>query len=129
MKKMNGGDLEVALMEKKKALEMVARGQDIPTEIINYEMPGKMILAQGSEILHHVTPVKSKDIRYIFSTPIDCIRPLILQRLRKFKGILLKQDINDFRVRSSKQLSATKNRLGYHEKTRFEASTRRLRIL
>ena len=27
-------------------------------EKISYEAPGKMVLAQGSEILHHVTPIK-----------------------------------------------------------------------
>jgi len=33
---------------------------DVHTEIVSYEGPGKMILAQGSEVLHHVTPVASK---------------------------------------------------------------------
>ena len=36
----------------------------VHTDVINYEKPGRMILAQGSEVLHHVTPVLSKSRRF-----------------------------------------------------------------
>jgi hypothetical protein len=32
-------------------------------DTISYEQPGRIILAQGSEIVHHVTPVLSKEKR------------------------------------------------------------------
>ena len=63
MTKIKGGNLEVAMCEKHKALETLAHGGNPPTETISYGKAGKMILAQGSEILHHVTPVLSDDVR------------------------------------------------------------------
>ena len=49
--------------DKKKALDMLAHGQQPPVETVRYGQAGKMILAQGSEILHHVTPVESQSQR------------------------------------------------------------------
>ena len=59
MSKMIGGNLEISMMNKELALEKIARGEHVAKETVQYEKPGKMILAQGSEILHHVTPVES----------------------------------------------------------------------
>ena len=82
-----GGELECMRMEKRRALKELASHSNIltlyalyqllliilqvankvakgvHTDVINYEKPGRMILAQGSEVLHHVTPVLSKSRR------------------------------------------------------------------
>ncbi len=60
-----GGDLELMMMEKRKAMAGLQADTIKPgdSEVVSYEQPGKMILAQGSEILHHVTPVKSYEKR------------------------------------------------------------------
>jgi len=88
MREMKGGDLEVARCDKRKALEMLAHGQAPPTETIQYGKEGKMILAQGSEILHHVTPVESDHVRIsmIFAyAPANPFQPqkTILDTMRK----------------------------------------------
>ena len=57
-----GGELELMKMDKHQALRELAAGKvhsRIHSEVISYESPGKMILAQGAEVLHHVTPVLS----------------------------------------------------------------------
>jgi hypothetical protein len=57
---LDGGDLEIIKMEKHAGMKALVEGtlgaEDI--EKLSYEAPGKMVLAQGSEILHHVTPIK-----------------------------------------------------------------------
>ncbi len=66
MEGLEGGELELMKMEKHKGLGQLAAGRiksGVHTEIVSYESPGKMILAQGSEILHHVTPVYSSHQR------------------------------------------------------------------
>ncbi len=66
MREMRGGALELIMMEKHKALEELKAGRvksGINSEVVSYESPGKMILAQGSEILHHVTTVFSPNER------------------------------------------------------------------
>ena len=63
MTEMIGGNLEIAMANKELALEKIARKEHVDLETVIYGRPGKMILAQGSEILHHVTPVKSKNVR------------------------------------------------------------------
>ena len=68
MSKMIGGNLEISMMNKELALEKIARGEHVAKETVQYEKPGKMILAQGSEILHHVTPVESTQERYQFTS-------------------------------------------------------------
>ena len=68
MTKMIGGNLEISMMNKELALEKIARGEHVAKETVQYEKPGKMILAQGSEILHHVTPVESTQERYQFTS-------------------------------------------------------------
>ncbi len=67
MEGLEGGELEVMDMEKQKGLDLLVDGKyqkGVHSSVINYERPGKMILAQGSEILHHVTPVLSKHRRF-----------------------------------------------------------------
>ena len=63
MSQMKGGNLEIVLANKELALEKIARGENVEKQTVTYEKPGKMILAQGSEILHHVTPVESTQER------------------------------------------------------------------
>ena len=46
--------------------ELLANSHDYKCEAISYEKAGKMILAQGSEILHHVTPVLNDSKRYYY---------------------------------------------------------------
>ncbi len=61
-----GGELSLMRKDKIKALAGLVDGNlDLETtrEIVNYENPGKMILAQGSEVLHQVTPVLSQHRR------------------------------------------------------------------
>ena len=57
---LDGGDLEIIKKEKHAGMKALVEGtlgaEDI--EKLSYEAPGKMVLAQGSEILHHVTPIK-----------------------------------------------------------------------
>ena len=62
---MDGGKLEIMRMDKHDVLDKLANGEDYDSEVIGYEMPGKMILAQGSELLHHVTPVNSSSRRFV----------------------------------------------------------------
>jgi len=88
MSKMVGGDLEIAKCDKKKALDMLAHGQQPPVETVRYGQAGKMILAQGSEILHHVTPVESQSqrISMIFGyAPANPFQPqkTVLDTMRK----------------------------------------------
>ena len=64
-----GGELEIMDMEKRKALKLLENGEyrkGVHSSVVSYEEPGKMILAQGSEILHHVTPVLSNSRRCCF---------------------------------------------------------------
>jgi len=67
MTEMDGGELEIIKMEKYAGMKALTEGslrhEDI--ERISYEAPGKMMLAQGSEILHHVTPISSKKPRVV----------------------------------------------------------------
>ena len=60
MEEQDGGDLEIITKEKHAGMKALVDGnlRDNDIEKINYEAPGKMVLAQGSEILHHVTPIK-----------------------------------------------------------------------
>ena len=60
MKNIEGGDLELIKMEKRAGMKALVDGnlrQD-QLEKVSYEAPGKMMLCQGSEILHHVTPIR-----------------------------------------------------------------------
>jgi len=66
MTDMKGGELELMKMEKKKGLKLLENGEfqsNVHSEIVGYEKPGKMIFAQGSEVLHHVTQVLSNHRR------------------------------------------------------------------
>ena len=78
MSKMVGGNLEISMMNKELALEKIARGEHVAKETVQYEKPGKMILAQGSEILHHVTPVESTQERYQFTSNLTFQKNIIL---------------------------------------------------
>lgn len=62
VEEMEGGKLEIMNHDKHHALDLLAQGKPFKSEAIGYEKAGKMILAQGSEILHHVTPVLTKNI-------------------------------------------------------------------
>ena len=62
--KMEGGNLEIMNHDKHHAIDLLAEGKPYNAEVVGYEKPGKMILAQGSEILHHVTPVTNIMTRY-----------------------------------------------------------------
>ncbi len=66
MTKFVGGELELMTMEKRAGLKILESGKyvkGVHSEVIGYEKPGKMIFAQGSEVLHHVTPVLSNHRR------------------------------------------------------------------
>ena len=45
--------------DKNYGLDLLAQGKEYKAEAVGYEHPGRMILAQGSEILHHVTRVEN----------------------------------------------------------------------
>ena len=66
---MEGGKLEIMHHNKHHALELLAKSHDYKCEAVSYERAGKMILAQGSEILHHVTPVLNDSKRYFLNLP------------------------------------------------------------
>ena len=63
VEEMEGGKLEIVHHNKYKALDLLVNDKDYNCEAIGYEKAGKMILAQGSEILHHVTPVLNNNVR------------------------------------------------------------------
>jgi hypothetical protein len=66
MKDFKGGELELMKMEKKQALKELEAGRivkGVHTDVISYEKPGRMILSQGSEVLHHVCPMQSESRR------------------------------------------------------------------
>ena len=74
----------------------------VHTDVINYEKPGRMILAQGSEVLHHVTPVLSKSRRYRTEQSLDAaisFDPYLFQL----------QDFHDNGICSGKLLPATED--------------------
>jgi len=78
VQKMVGGKLEFMHDDKHKGLDVLAQGKPFKSETIGYEQPGKMILAQGAELLHHVTPVTNNVIRIsmIFGyAPANCFQP------------------------------------------------------
>ena len=60
MKNVEGGDLEIIKMEKRAGMKALVEGslRHENLEKVSYEAPGKMMLCQGSEILHHVTPMR-----------------------------------------------------------------------
>ena len=63
-----GGELELMKVEKYEGMRLLSENeyeQGIHSDVISYERPGKMILAQGSEVLHHVTPVLSDTTRFV----------------------------------------------------------------
>jgi hypothetical protein len=63
---MVGGELELMAIDKFEGMKKMANGidkSDLPTLVVNYDKPGKMIFAQGSELLHHVTPVLTDHTR------------------------------------------------------------------
>jgi len=89
---MKGGKLEIMQHDKHYALDLLSKGKDYKCEAVGYERPGKMILAQGSEILHHVTPVENKCTRIslIFGyAPANCFQPpkTILKTMQKVDTI------------------------------------------
>lgn len=88
VEEMDGGKLEIMHHDKHHGLDLVANGKPFNAEAIGFEKPGKMILAQGSEILHHVTPVNNQIIRIslIFGyAPANSFQPpkTILKTMQK----------------------------------------------
>jgi len=67
MEEMKGGELEVIKMEKREGMKALVNGTLSLDQLqrVNYEAPGRCVLAQGSEILHHVTPVRSDTQRVV----------------------------------------------------------------
>ncbi len=62
MDDMVGGELELMNMDKREGLQLLVDDKyekGVHSSVIGYKAPGNMIFAQGSEILHHVTPIKS----------------------------------------------------------------------
>merc|ERR1711935_1076141 len=64
---MEGGDLEIIKMEKEEGMRALVGGSlsSDKVEKLVYGPPGNMVLAQGSEILHHVTQIKSEVPRIV----------------------------------------------------------------
>ena len=60
MEEMEGGDLEIIKMQKHVGMDALVNGslKSNQVERLVYGPPGKMVVCQGSEVLHHVTPVK-----------------------------------------------------------------------
>jgi len=88
VEEMDGGKLEIMNHDKHHGLDLIAQGKPYISEAVSFEKPGKMILAQGSEILHHVTPVTNKIIRIslIFGyAPANSFQPpkTILKTMQK----------------------------------------------
>jgi len=82
MTHMKGGDLEVFMGTKEEGYKTLEekglQGFEENIETVSYEETGKMILAQGSEIFHHVTPVTTDTVRtsLIFGlTPANAFQP------------------------------------------------------
>jgi len=75
-----GGELEIIRMEKFAGMDALVGGR-LPAnavEKMNYGPPGKAVLCQGSEILHHVTPVRSSVPRIVVIlcfAPADVFKP------------------------------------------------------
>ena len=103
---MKGGNLEIMNHNKHEAIDLLAEGKPHKTEVVGYENPGKMILAQGSEILHHVTPVTSQGtqrISMIFGyAPANVFQPpkTILKTFQKVDQVHLMADYEFFREKA-----------------------------
>ena len=57
-----GGELELMDVDKREGLRLLEEGRyerGVHSSVVSYDSPGKMIFAQGSEVLHHVAPVLS----------------------------------------------------------------------
>ena len=112
-------------MEKREAMSGMVDGTlDIlaHSEIINYENPGKMILAQGSEVLHHVTPVLSdhRRISMIMAyTPANAYQPpkSVLSTMRRVDQVHHLGDFEFFREKAWQCSFALK---GYVHNVKYE---------
>jgi len=79
---MQGGQLELFRGSKEEGKQLL-RSEGPPglagrVETVSYERPGNMILTQGAEVLHHVTPVTSHHVRQtlVFGlTPASAFQP------------------------------------------------------
>eukprot|EP00095_Tigriopus_kingsejongensis_P003427 maker-scaffold110_size354795-snap-gene-0.15 protein:Tk03427 transcript:maker-scaffold110_size354795-snap-gene-0.15-mRNA-1 annotation:"hypothetical protein" len=138
MTEMVGGELEIMLMDKKKALRgleegIIENGSD--SEIISYEQPGKMIFAQGSEILHHVTQVQSdhRRISMIMAySPANCFQPpkSVLATMRRVDNVHKLGDYEYFREKAwqcSNALNYYVENIQYSNNGHFLA--RKLRVI
>jgi hypothetical protein len=111
---MVGGKLEFAHVDKHKGLDLLARGKPFKSEIIGYEQPGKMILAQGAELLHHVTPVTNNIIRIslIFGyAPANAFQPpkTILKTFQKVDQTLKMANYEFFREKAWQTMHCLKH--------------------
>jgi len=101
---MDGGDLEIIKKEKYAGMKALVEGNLRANDIekVSYEAPGKMVLAQGSEILHHVTPIKSLNKRTVVVfcfAPANVFKPdkMVLQTyIQEDKPLGNKSAIFDF---------------------------------
>jgi len=101
---MDGGDLEIIKKEKHAGMKALVEGNLRVNDIekVSYEAPGKMVLAQGSEILHHVTPIKSLNKRTVVVfcfAPANVFKPdkMVLQTyIQEDKPLGNKSAIFDF---------------------------------
>jgi hypothetical protein len=111
---MVGGKLEFAHVDKHKGLDLLAQGKPFKSEIIGYEQPGKMILAQGAELLHHVTPVTNNIIRIslIFGyAPANAFQPpkTILKTFQKVDQTLKMANYEFFREKAWQTMHCLKH--------------------
>jgi len=111
---MEGGKLEIMSHEKHHGLGLLAQGKSYKSECVGYKAPGKMILAQGSEILHHVTPVTNAIIRIslIFGyAPANAFQPpkTILKTMQKVDQIHKMANYEFFREKAWQSLHCLKH--------------------
>ena len=87
--------------------------------ISGYEQPGKMILAQGAELLHHVTPVTNNIIRIslIFGyAPANAFQPpkTILKTFQKVDQTLKMANYEFFREKAWQTMHCLKHYVRTH---------------
>lgn len=110
----NGGKLEIMQHDKHHALDLLAQRKPYKTEAIGFEKAGKMILAQGSEILHQVTPVHANVTRIslIFAyAPANSFQPpkTILRTMQRVDRIHQMATYEFFREKAWQSLGCLKH--------------------
>lgn len=111
---MQGGKLEFMRHDKHVAMRRLAnKDANLDNEVIGYQHAGKMILAQGSEVLHHVTPVTSttRRISLIFGySPANSFQPpkTVLGTMRRVDVVHNLADYEFFREKAWQSLFCLK---------------------